>query len=213
MQFVISKAVLSYPNLKEARAVTAGDDPKYGAALLLTEDSVIVELVEDEDGYRTGERKMHTIKSLKKALISVAQGRFGKKTNTVLSANNGRGFPLKMNDSEKYPKEVVAFFNASGKRRPKLVDHAREEVATDDIEEIFIYGSLVNAQVNFYAYDNVGKGVSAGLNSLQFAGASGINLGGGGVPVAEAFEEIALETSPMDDFEEDDDFDLDNPER
>ncbi len=107
-----------------------------------------------------------TISRVKKAILEVATDAFGPTAPKMFAKgvlknilNDGDD---KRNGEGVY--ENAVYFNTSSARKPGIVDINRQEVV--DPDDCYS-GCLVQVSVTFYAYDNVAKGVSAGLNNIR----------------------------------------------
>ena len=145
----LSGVRLSYPHLFQARAIQAGDDPKFGAAFLIpkTHPSVsdILAAIEAEKGAKWGASAPPAVKS------TLYDGDTDPKHNT--DSNNHGHYILNASSSQDQP--------------PTLVDTNLQKVINPTT---FYAGCYVNADIGFYSYDKgVSKGIAAGLNGVQFA--------------------------------------------
>ena len=151
------KCRMSYANVWEAKAMQ-GQEAKFSVAILVPKSDKV------------------TVQKIKDAIAAArAQGKekFGKGWDT-----NALGLPLHDGDEEKPDDPAYAghfYFNASSKSRPQIVDADINPIMDQDE---FYSGCYARASVNFYAYNNVKKGVGVGLNNLMKT-ADGERLGGG----------------------------------
>ena len=146
---MIQGARLSYPHLFQARAVQAGDDPKFGAAFLIPKNNpavpAIFAAIEAEKGAKWGSSIPPTVKS------TLYDGDTDPKYN-IDAVNHGH-YILNASSGQDQP--------------PVLVDTSRQKVINP---ATFYAGCYVNTDIGFYAYDKgVSKGIAAGLNGVQFA--------------------------------------------
>ena len=63
----------------------------------------------------------------------------------------------------------ILFASLSTDRKPQVVDLSKMVIPDGDTARIYP-GAWARASVNVYAYDNIGKGVSLGLNNVQWLG-------------------------------------------
>lgn len=148
IRVTISGVRLSYPHLFQARAVQAGDDPKFGAAFLIPKNNPavpdILAAIEAEKGTKWGASAPPAVKS------TLYDGDTDPKYNTQ-AINHGH-YILNASSAQDQP--------------PVLVDATLQKVINP---ATFYAGCYVNADIGFYAYDKgVSKGIAAGLNGVQF---------------------------------------------
>lgn len=90
--------------------------------------------------------------------------------------------------------EGMLYISAASKTKPSIIvtrDGVNTPVTFD--EGVVYSGCKVNASIEVYAYDNDGKGMTAGIRGVQFAGA-GKRFGGGGSAASEdEFGAMAVE--------------------
>lgn len=151
---------LSYAQVFEPRSFEGGD-PKYSTVLLISKD--------DAD----------TVKKVQETILRVAKAQWGDKIkNNRLPSNFNN--PLKDGDDvcDVQPAYENCFYlRASSKRQPVLLDRSKRHVEEED--NLIYSGCYCNASINIFAFDaSVNKGISAGLNGLQFV-EHGERLGGG----------------------------------
>jgi len=160
---------LSFPALKEPKPVSKDkpDDKKFQATLILPPDM--------------------DLKPFYDAVKAVMLERWGKLIK--LPARNN---PIKSNDEKELDgyEDGGHFINTRSKRRPKCVDGKVQDVI--DIEEVFYPGCWVRAHINAYAWEHPqgGKGVSFGLNAVQFF-KDGERFDGA-IDVSEAFDAVPV---------------------
>lgn len=178
---IIGGARLSFPAIFEPKAFE-GQEPKYSASLIISKD--------DE----------HTVKIIEQAIENAKKLGLETKWNNKLP--KGYKNPLRDGDEDRPDDEAYAnsyFINASSKDAPQVVSKERDRATNKAIplgsDEVYA-GCYVNVSVNFYPYDNISKGVAAGLNNIQ-KHADGEPLSG---------KSRAEEDFDFDDVDSDDDF-------
>ncbi len=172
---------VSYLNVFKARAMSAEQEPKFSAQIILPKDHAQVE-------------------EFKEKILKVAKERFPK----IVTGNkipSKLKIPLRDGDAEFDEEEDLEvyggcyFFNSNNKQRPTALNRDRSQIAEED--NILYSGCYCNVIVDLYGYDTAGnKGVGAALMGVQFL-RDGEALGGRGVS-ANDFDEV----------EEDDDDDI-----
>lgn len=178
----------SYSNLITAKAAKGSKEEKYSVTL-------VMDKVECAD-------TITEMKAIIKGLIA-----------EVKAKNNGKlpaGFrnPLKDGDKPKEGEDEEAvgevyagcyYIGASNKTKPQIADRTKRILTSED--EVYS-GMYAKVSVNFFAYDNVGKGISCSLQNVLKV-RDGERLGGGKKDIFADFSD--------DDFDgigEDDDDDL-----
>jgi len=139
---------LSFPHLFQARAVQAGDDPKFGAAFLIPKNHPMLPTlqaaIKQEKANKWGANIPATASS------TLYDGDTDPKYNTV--ADNHGCMILNTSSAQDQP--------------PVLVDVNLQKVINP---ATFYAGCYVNADIGVYGYDKgVSKGIAAGLNGVQF---------------------------------------------
>ncbi len=81
------------------------------------------------------------------------------------------------------------YITASNKDRPLVIDVNRTPLTAQDGRPYS--GCYVNATIEFYAYDNNGKGVSASLRGVQFF-RDGDAFSGGSVASVDEFDDLSM---------------------
>lgn len=141
----------SYVSVFEAKAMNEGETPKYSLCLLIPKSDTV------------------TLDKINKAIAAAKEA--GK---SDLADKNGRipanlKTPLRDGDEERPDSSDFAgcyFLNTSSLRKPGVVDIALNPILDRDE---FYSGCYGRASLNFYAYNynNMSKGIAAGLNNLQ----------------------------------------------
>jgi len=144
---VTGKVRFSYAHVFEPTAMEEGQEKKYNVAILIPKtDKVTVKKIQD------------AIKEAKES----GTAKFGAK----FSSGNLRN-PFYDGDIEKPEDEAYAghyYLNAKSIKRPAVVDIDRNEIL--DKEE-FYSGCYGRVSLDFFPYNNVSKGIAAGLGNLQ----------------------------------------------
>lgn len=177
---------LSYPFLAEPRGFN-GQVPKFQGSLIFpkTEDIAVLKLAmkkaaEAKFGARMPANLRNPIRD------GAEKARVDEHGRTTYEAGYGPD---------------VWFLNTTAKAdsRPQLRDNLNREITSnDEIKRIFYGGCFVRAIIRAFAYDTNGsKGVSFGLNGVQFIG-HGQRLGGG-VNASDVFSPVEVDgNSPFD---------------
>jgi hypothetical protein len=162
---------LSFPKLYVPESVEEGGTKKYSAVFLL-------------------DVRQHAdvIAQIEKVTERVALDEFKRK------------IPLKyvpLRDGNEKPEmegygDGVMFVSAKSEVRPVVVDGNLNPVAQED--GLFYAGCYVNANIRLFAYDHKtgGKGVAAGLRSVQFV-KDGPPFGAGNVNPEDEFEKLSID--------------------
>lgn len=139
---------LSHPHLFQARAVQAGDDPKFGAAFLIPKNNpavpAILSAIEAEKTAQWGANAPPSAGS------------------TLYDGDTDPKYNIKPENHGHY----ILNSSSAAEQPPILVDMNGQKVINP---ATFYPGCYVNADVGFYGYDKgVSKGIAAGLNGVQF---------------------------------------------
>lgn len=172
-QVITPRARLAFPQLFEAKGFN-GQEAKFRAVLIF-----------DEEAQKTAE-----FQNMKKAANAAVKAKFGEKPPKGLKNPFRDG-----EEKEELPGfgPGTVFVSVSSKKQPKVVDRRKVDgkfpVITD--EDRLYPGCYVRASLNAYGYDNSGnKGVSFGLNNMQFLDdGERIATGGGRNPESD-FDEV-----------------------
>ena len=166
------RARLSYPALFKARAMEAGQDPKFSCSLIFDKAAQATSL----------------FAAMKAQAAAAVSEKWGNKIPSGLRNPFRDG---NERDDPNYADSI--FINASSKQQPQVVAGSIDPVTgklriIDDPNEVYA-GCFVIAAVRAYAYDAKGnRGVSFGLQALQKVG-DGEPLGGG-VRATEIFSAV-----------------------
>jgi hypothetical protein len=162
MKVITPYAILSYPTLVTPKANEQGK-LKYSATLVFLKGTDLTEL--------------------KKAAVEAGIGKFTNAIKTpggVLTfvdavKNKVLKWPFRDDAIAKGYPEGAIFFSTNSEQRPGLAlnfnDPTTGKVAIcpeDKIMDYFYPGSVVRAVLNAYGYDNKSRGVTFGLQHLQF---------------------------------------------
>lgn len=166
---------IMFPNLKKPRKTQNGAE-KFGVLVLIHKDSPEFEQVRNAVK-NAMDRDFNEQLALK--------GRFNpikscKQTDAVREAEGQSPMFSKLENAEDY-----FYFNANSKEKPGIVDTKLNPILD---ASCFKSGSYVRVNVNAYTWDNSGKGVSLGLNHIQFVKeGETLATGGGASSPKEAF--------------------------
>lgn len=152
---------LSFPDLFEAKPFKAGDKPMHSATFLIPKGS-------KQD------------KEIWKAILDEAKVKFGEKNAEKIIEqikNNPNKFCYQDGDTKTYDGyEGHMALRAKSEKRPTVINRDKTPLTASDGRPYA--GCFVNAFVEFFGYDNTGKGISAGLGGVQFV-KDGVSFGGG----------------------------------
>lgn len=151
MQIVTPPAETAYAHVFKAQpAMQEGKDDQFSLTLL----------------WKEGEKKLG---KLEKAIVQVAEAKFGKKAKAMLDKGQLRS-PLRPGSDKEDTKaaeefEGKVFLTARSSERPQVVDEDLDPI----INTIDFYsGCIARADIWLFAYDKAGnRGVGAILNSVQ----------------------------------------------
>ena len=150
MKIKLNNVRLSFPALFKAEAFKPGDDPRYKATFLIPEGSALAKEVE-------------------KAAVAALEEKFPKKGATIYKQIFGNNNKCNISDGNLAEYDGYAGMiavSAKSKTRPLVIDTDKTPLAEDDGKPYA--GCYVNAIIEFFGYDNSGKGVSATLKGVQF---------------------------------------------
>lgn len=150
MKIKLNNVRLSFPALFKAEAFKPGDDPRFKATFLIPEGSA-------------------QAKEVEKAAIAALEEKFPKKGATIYKQIFGNNNKCNISDGNLAEYDGYAGMiavSAKSKTRPLVIDTDKTPLAEDDGKPYA--GCYVNAIVEFFGYDNSGKGVSATLKGVQF---------------------------------------------
>lgn len=178
---IIANARLSYANIFEPKAFE-GQDPKYSVSLIISKDD------------------KETIAVVQEAIKNALEQ--GKEKYWSGKVPKGLKTPLRDGDEDRDDEAYANsyFINANSKDAPQVVGLEKDKatgrpipLGSDDVYS----GCYANVSINFYPYNNVSKGIAAGLGNIQKSD-DGEPLGGNRAKAEDEFdfEEVDLE----DDF-------------
>lgn len=176
---IIANARLSYAHIFEPKAFE-GQDPKYSVSLIIPKkDKETIKLIEE---------------AVKNAVEQGKEKYWGGKIPKSLK------MPLRDGDEER-DDEVYQdsyFIGANSTQAPQVVGLEKDRATGKAIplgEDDVYSGCYANVAVNFYPYNNVSKGIAAGLGAIQKC-ADGEPLSGA---ISKAEEEFDFEEVDFDD--------------
>ena len=140
MKVKLNNVRLSFPALFKAEAFKPGDDPRYKATLLIPEGSA-------------------QAKEVEKAAIAALEEKFPKKGATIYKQIFGNNNKCNISDGNLAEYDGYAGMvavSAKSKTRPLVIDTDKTPLAEEDGKPYA--GCYVNAIIEFFGYDNSGKG-------------------------------------------------------
>jgi hypothetical protein len=180
-EITLPKVRLSFPKIWTAEAFKPGDKPKFSANFLIPNGSALE-------------------KKVKAAALEALDSKFPGKGKTIYASIANNRNKCGVQDGDTYEYDGYAghlVVKAANTIRPTVVGADRSPLTEADGK---VYaGCYVNAIIEFFGYDNTGKGLSATLKGIQFAG-HGDAFTGGGVASADQFEVIEEDSGTVDDF-------------
>ena len=132
-------------------------------------------------------------KKIEAEILKVAEAKWpGKGAQIIKSiAGNNMRYCFRPEGEKDYNGyEGNRFFKASNASRPTVIDRDKTPLVSADGKPYS--GCYVNASVDFYAYENNGKGIGASLKGVQFF-RDGDAFTGGGVASPDEFENLAVD--------------------
>lgn len=150
MKIKLNNVRLSFPALFKAEAFKPGDDPRFKATFLVPAGSALAKEVEA-------------------AAIAALEEKFPKKGAAIYKQVYGNNNKCNVSDGNLAEYDGYAGMiavSAKSKTRPLVIDTDKTPLAEDDGKPYA--GCYVNAIIEFFGYDNSGKGVSATLKGVQF---------------------------------------------
>lgn len=175
MKIKLNNVRLAFPELFEPTQVSGQGAFKYRANFLIPKS------------------RTDLIEEIKAGIKHVIGEKWGNKDiekiyNSI--CNNPTRFCLRDGDSKEYDGYAGnLYLSASNKSRPLVIDRNTSPLTAQDGRPYS--GCYVNATVEFYGYDNNGKGVSASLRGVQFF-RDGDAFTGGGVASVEEFDDLSM---------------------
>lgn len=175
MKIKLNNVRLAFPELFEPTQVSGQGAFKYRGNFLIPKS------------------RTDLIEEIKAGIKHVIGEKWGNKDidkiyNSI--CNNPNRFCLRDGDSKEYDGYAGnLYLSASNKSRPLVIDRNTSPLTAQDGRPYS--GCYVNATVEFYGYDNNGKGVSASLRGVQFF-RDGDAFTGGGVASVEEFDDLSM---------------------
>ena len=179
MRILLRDVRLAFPSLWKATAPATGGEAAFSASFILPKD-----------------HKQYG--DLVKALKETAKEKWGAKSDTVYKALEAADKLCLHNGDTKAEYsgfEGNFYVSARNATRPLVIDKDKSPLTEQDGKPYA--GCYVNASVEFFAYDNTGKGVSASLGGVQFV-KDGDAFAGGKAASEDDFD--ALDGADADDL-------------
>lgn len=177
MKLSLKNVRLAFPDLFTAKAFEEGQEPKYGATLLIP---------------AAGSQ----VKEINAAILSAATEKWGAKAKTTLDSikNNPNKYCFQNGDLKEDYDGYAGHMSLSAKNavRPLVLDRDKSPLTQADGRPYA--GCYVNASVEIWIQDNKwGKGVRASLRGVQFF-KDGDAFSGGAPASEDEFEEHGDDT-------------------
>ena len=134
-------------------------------------------------------------KQIEAEILRVAEAKWpGKGAQIVkqIAGNNMRYCFRPEGEKDYAGYEGMRFFKATNTQRPTVIDRDKTPLVAADGKPYS--GCYVNASVDFYAYENNGKGIAASVKGVQFY-ADGDAFTGGGVASADDFDDLSVDAN------------------
>lgn len=155
-KIVTPVATLSFPRVKLPKKNDEGVE-KYEGAFAFSQEA----------------QKTPEYKALKQAMIDAAKEEFGDKGVEMLRKGELRN-PFKTDGEAKGYGKGSTYINARSNNQPQCVTRIKGKdgkptvVPQDELDKYFYPGAQVKALVSAFYYNKKGKGISFGLEGLQF---------------------------------------------
>ncbi|HGJ5854280.1 DUF2815 family protein [Arsenophonus nasoniae] len=175
MKIKLNNVRLAFPELFEPTQVSGQGAFKYRANFLIAKN------------------RTDLIEEINTGIKAVIKEKWGAKEvekiyNSICHSNNR--FCFRDGDNKEYDGYAGnMYITASNKDRPLVIDVNRTPLTAQDGRPYS--GCYVNATIEFYAYDNNGKGVSASLRGVQFF-RDGDAFSGGSVASVDEFDDLSM---------------------
>jgi hypothetical protein len=163
---------LSFPSLFTAEAFKPGDQPKFKATFLIPKGSPL-------------------LKEIEAAAIAALNAKFPGKGELIRKQITGNNNKCCIADGDLAEYDGYAdhiAISAKSSTRPLVIDAQKNPLTEADGKPYA--GCYVNAIIEFFAYDQQGKGLSASLRGVQFA-RDGEAFSGAGAASVDDFDAIA----------------------
>lgn len=179
MKIFLTNVRLSFPDLFTAKAFKPGDEPRYKATFLIPKGSKQLAAIEE-------------------AAIAALEEKFPKKGAALRKQIDGNNNKCCIADGDLADYDGYAGMiavSAKSKARPTVIDRDKTPLAEEDGRPYA--GCYVNAIIEFFGYDNSGKGLSATLKGVQFAD-DGDAFSGSAPASADEFDDISAGATAED---------------
>ena len=174
---ILSNVRLSFPDLFVPRLQgESATVEKFAGTFLIPEGSELDKAIEAE-------------------ILRVAEAKWpGKGAQIVkqIAGNNMRYCFRPAGEKDYNGYEGMRFFKATNAQRPTVIDRDKTPLVAADGKPYS--GCYVNVSVDFYAYENNGKGIGASLKGVQFF-KDGDAFTGGGVASPDEFDDLAVDAN------------------
>lgn len=173
MKIQLTNVRLAFNDLFKAVPFKDGD-PTYNATFLITKGSALHKQVEA-------------------AAIAALNTKFPGKGEAIRKQIDGNNNKCCIQDGDKqaydgFAGNIAVRAKAPVSKRPLVID--RDKTPLTEADGRIYSGCYVNASIEFFGYDNTGKGLSAQLRGVQFF-KDGDSFGGGTPASADEFEEVS----------------------
>lgn len=180
-KLILKNVRLAFPDLFVAKAVNAGDTPRFGAQLIVEKGSANEAAIDA-------------------AITEVANAKWGAKADDNLKILKAKAKICFLDGDLKSEYQGFAgnmSLSAGNTVRPTVV--GRDRAPLTEADGIVYSGCYVNAIVEIWAQENThGKRINCSLRGIQFSH-DGEAFSGGGVASADEFEELT-DNNDADDF-------------
>ena len=175
---------LSFPGLFTAEAFKPGDKPKFKSTFLVPQDSPLAKQIDA---------------TILKVATEFFKGDASKaKKFIAATATNANKFCWQNGDNKSYDGyEGMMALSAKSDTRPLVIDGSKNPVNEGDSGAPYA-GCYVNANIEFFMYNQQGVGLSAQLRGVQFL-KDGDAFAAGRPADSDEFEEVT-EGANADDF-------------
>lgn len=172
MKLKLNNVRLSFPALFTPEAYKPGDPPRFKATFLIQKGSPLA-------------------KEIEAAAVAALNAKFPGKGEAIRRQIDGNNNKCCIQDGEKAEYDGYAgciAVSAKSKVRPLVIDKDKSPLTEQDGKPYA--GCYVNAVIEFFGYDNSGKGLSAQLQGVQFF-KDGYAFSGGAAASTDEFDDIA----------------------
>lgn len=172
MKIQLTNVRLAFNDLFKAVPFKDGD-PTYNGTFLIPKGSALAKQVEA-------------------AAIAALNTKFPGKGEAIRKQIDGNNNKCCIQDGDKqaydgFAGNIAVRAKAPVSKRPLVID--RDKTPLTEADGRIYSGCYVNASIEFFGYDNTGKGLSAQLRGVQFY-KDGDSFGGGTPASADEFEEV-----------------------